>query len=104
MHILDGAFPPGTEAAVAQAFVRAGARTSAAARPLLELGVAHSPGARTLIRRELLREAAPGAGRYYLGVSHYQRCQRRQQRRQVLVLLGLVALGVAAAVAIARGV
>jgi hypothetical protein len=101
MHILDGTFPPGSEAAVVQAFVRAGSRTPAAARSLWDLGVEGTRGARTLVRRELLRESAAGSGRFYLDTAHYH---RRQRRQQLGVLATMIALGLAIAAAVTRGV
>jgi hypothetical protein len=76
---------PGTQAAIVQAFVLAGARSADTARPLEHLGLNHTPGVRELAARGLLVQTT--AGGWFFEPEGYLARRRRSFR----LVLGLVA-------------
>ena len=80
------------ERRMVEAFERAGATSPAAARTPDEVGVDTSSfGWRRLTNRAVIREAAPGSGRYYLDREVWQAVRRTRMR--ILVILILIVLG-----------
>ena len=81
--------PPGSDLAVAQAFVLADATSPATARSLAELGVDATPALKRLEARGLLFRTAADA--WYLDVPRYA---RRRRRRHVMELSATAAVAV----------
>ena len=80
------------ERRMVEAFERAGATSVASARTPDEVGVETSSlGWRRLTNRAVVREAAPGSGRYYLDREVWQAVRRTRMR--MLVVLILIVLG-----------
>lgn len=76
-----------------EAFERAGAISAATARTPDEVGVETSSlGWRRLTRHAVIREAAPGSGRYYLDREVWRAVRRTRMR--LLVVLLVVLLGI----------
>jgi hypothetical protein len=84
VRILDGSFPAGSEAAVAQALVRVNALSATAAVSLEALGLAGTPGATSLRRRGLLRTTP--SGHAYLDPVHYRQRVVRHHARSLFTL------------------
>jgi len=101
-NIRDANPLPGTEGAVAKAFVLAGARSPAAARTLEALGVAGAEGATRLTRRGLLRETVSGSGQFYLDTEPYERRNSRRILTQLALVLLAATLAIAALVFVSR--
>ena len=81
------------ERRMVEAFERAGATSAATARTPDEVGVETSSlGWRRLTNRAVIREAAPGSGRYYLDREVWQAVRRTRMR--LVVILVLILLGV----------
>jgi hypothetical protein len=75
-----------------EAFERAGATSAATALTPDEVGVETSSlGWRRLTNRAVIRETAPGSGRYYLDREVWQAVRRT--RRRLVVILILIVLG-----------
>ena len=75
-----------------EAFERAGATSAATALTPDEVGVETSSlGWRRLTNRAVIREAAPGSGRYYLDREVWQAVRRTRMR--LIVILILILLG-----------
>ena len=80
--------PPGSEVAIAQAFVLAGARSPVSARSLAALGLEVTPALERLEARGLLHRTP--ADDWYLDVSRYT----ARQRRRRAVELGAIAAAI----------
>ena len=81
------------ERRIVEAFELAGATSAASARTPDELAVeTTSLGWRRLTNRAVVREAVPGAGRYYLDREVWQAVRRTRMR--IVVILLLIVLGV----------
>jgi hypothetical protein len=81
------------ERRMVEAVERAGATSAAAARTPDEVGVeTSSRGWRRLTNRAVIREAAPGAGRYYLDREVWQAVRRTRMRLLVVVVVILLGL------------
>ena len=82
----------GAERRIVEAFELAGATSVAAARTPDEVGVDPlSLGWRRLTNRAVVREAAPGSGRYYLDREVWQAVRRTRMR--LVVILIVIILG-----------
>ena len=78
------------ERQIVEAFMRAGATSASSAAHPGDIGVdLGGVGGRRLTRRAIIREA--GEGRYYLDLLGWE-ALRRQRRRVLFVVLGLVVL------------
>lgn len=81
------------ERRIVEAFEVAGATSVAAARTPEEVGVDPSSlGWRRLTNRAVIREAAPGSGRYYLDRAVWQAVRRTRMRLLVVVVVVLFGL------------
>jgi hypothetical protein len=81
------------ERRIVEAFELAGATSAASARTPGELAVdTYGVGWRRLTNRAVVREAAPGSGRYYLDREVWQAVRRTRMR--LIVVLVVVLLGV----------
>lgn len=81
------------ERRIVEAFELAGATSAAAARTPDEVGVETSGlGWRRLANRAVIRESAPGSGRYYLDREVWQAVRRTRMRLLVVVMLILLAV------------
>jgi hypothetical protein len=81
------------ERRIVEAFELAGATSAATARTADEIGVeTASLGWRRLTNRAVVREAAPGSGRYYLDREVWQAVRRTRMR--LIVVLVVILLGV----------
>ena len=81
------------ERRIVEAFELAGATSAATARTPAEVGVEPaSLGWRRLTNRAVVREAAPGSGRYYLDREVWQAVRRTRMR--LVVILVVILLGV----------
>lgn len=90
------------ERRIVEAFERAGATSPASARTPDDLGVdPHGIGWRRLRDHAVVREAIPGADRYYVDVDVWQALRR--MRRRIVLALGLVILMAALVLASSAG-
>jgi hypothetical protein len=81
------------ERRIVEAFELAGATSAASARTPGELAVdTYGVGWRRLTNRAVVREAAPGSGRYYLDREVWQAVRRTRMR--LIVVLVVILLGV----------
>jgi hypothetical protein len=81
------------ERRMVEAFVRAGATSAESALTPDEVGVETSSlGWRRLTNRAVIREAAPGSGRYYLDREVWQAVRRTRMRLLVVVVVALLGL------------
>lgn len=80
------------ERRIVEAFELAGATSAATARTPDEVGVETSGiGWRRLANRAVIREAAPGSGRYYLDREVWQAVRRTRMRLVVVLILIVLA-------------
>jgi hypothetical protein len=90
------------ERRIVEAFERGGATSPASARTPDDLGVdPHGIGWRRLRDHAVVREANPGADRYYVDVDVWQALRR--MRRRIVLVLGLVILMAALVLASSAG-
>ena len=83
------------ERRLVEAFERAGATGAASALTPEEVGVEPSSlGWRRLTNRAVIRETAPGSGRYYLDREVWQAVRRTRMRLLVVVVVVLLGLWV----------
>lgn len=82
--------PPGSETAIAQAFVLANARSPASARSLATLGLEETPALKGLEARGLLYRTP--AGGWYLDVPRYIARQRRRHTLEVGAIAAAILL------------
>jgi hypothetical protein len=82
--------PPGSETAIAQAFVLANARGPASARSLAALGLEETPALKGLEARGLLYRSP--AGDWYLDVPRYIARQRRRHALEIGAITAAILL------------